>query len=78
MVFWKLANPIARSLAGIAPWWVVLETNGRRSGKPRQVPLARGPIDDQTIWLVSVHGSHASFCRNIAADPKVRLRLRGH
>jgi len=77
MAFWKVANPIARALAGIAPWWVVLETNGRRSGKPRQVPLARGPIDDQTVWLVSVHGSHASFCRNIAADPQVRLRLRG-
>jgi F420H(2)-dependent quinone reductase len=24
-----------------------------------------------------VHGSHASFCRNIATDPQVRLRLRG-
>jgi deazaflavin-dependent oxidoreductase (nitroreductase family) len=77
MVFWRLFNPIARTLAGIAPWWVVLETTGRRSGKPRRVPLARGPVDGSTAWLISVHGDHASFARNIAADPRVRLKLRG-
>lgn len=77
MVFWRVFNPVARSLAGVAPWWVVLETNGWRSGKPRQVPLATGPIDGSTVWLISVHGTHASFARNIAADPRVRLKLKG-
>ena len=77
MVFWRLFNPLARALAGIAPWWVVLETTGRRSGRKRQVPLARGPVDGNTAWLVSVHGAHASFARNIAAKPRIRLRLRG-
>ena len=76
-VIWRLFNPLARSLAGIAPWWVVLETTGRRSGRPRQVPLARGPLDGNTTWLISVHGERAGFARNIAADPRVRLRLRG-
>ncbi len=76
-VVWRLFNPVARSLAGIAPWWVVLETTGRRSGKPRQVPLARGPQDGKTVWLISVHGERAGFARNIAADPNVRLKLRG-
>jgi deazaflavin-dependent oxidoreductase (nitroreductase family) len=75
---WKLFNPLARRLAGIAPWWVVLETTGRRSGRPRQVPLARGPVDGSTAWLIAVHGDHSAFARNIAADPNVRLRLRGH
>ena len=77
MVFWRLFNPIARSLAGIAPWWVVLETKGRRSGKTRRVPLAAGPRDGDTVWLIAVHGPHASFARNIAAHPSVRLKLRG-
>jgi deazaflavin-dependent oxidoreductase (nitroreductase family) len=77
MVFWRLLNPIAGRLAGIAPWWVVLETTGRRSGRARQVPLARGPVEGTTAWLISVHGSHATFARNIAADPRVRLRIRG-
>lgn len=77
LLFWRLFNPVARSLAGIAPWWVVLETTGRRSGERRCVPLARGPQDGQVTWLISVHGDRAAFARNIAADPRIRLRLRG-
>ena len=76
-VFWWFFNPLARRLAGVAPWWVVLETTGRRSGRRRQVPLARGPVDGRTTWLISVHGAKAGFACNIAADPRVRLRLRG-
>jgi deazaflavin-dependent oxidoreductase (nitroreductase family) len=75
LVFWRLFNPPARALAGWAPWWVVLETTGRRSGKPRRVPLAKGPQDGSRVWLISVHGRHASFARNIAVDPSVRLKL---
>ena len=74
---WKGMNPLARRLAGIAPFWVVLETTGRRSGQPRQTPLARGPVEGRTTWIIAVHGEHASFVRNIAANPRVRLRLRG-
>jgi deazaflavin-dependent oxidoreductase (nitroreductase family) len=77
LAFWRVFNPVARALAGVAPWWVVLETTGRRSGRPRRVPLARGPVDGRTAWLISVHGTHASFAHNIAANPRVRLRLRG-
>lgn len=77
MVFWRAFNPLAGALAGVAPWWVVLETRGRRSGRPRQVPLARGPVDGSDVLLISVHGSHAAFVRNIEADPRVRLKLRG-
>jgi deazaflavin-dependent oxidoreductase (nitroreductase family) len=77
LLFWRLFNPIARALAGIAPWWVVLETTGRKSGKPRQAPLARGPVDGNVAWLIAVHGERSAFARNIAADPRVRLRLRG-
>jgi deazaflavin-dependent oxidoreductase (nitroreductase family) len=77
MAVWRVFNPPARWAAGIAPWWVVLETTGRRSGQPRRVPLARGPVDGRVAWLISVHGAHASFAHNIAADSRVRLKLRG-
>ena len=75
MAFWRLFNPPARILAGYAPWWVVLETIGRRTGAPRRVPLARGPVDGATAWLIAVHGDHATFAKNIAANPSVRLKL---
>lgn len=77
MAMWRVFNPLARAAAGFAPWWVVLETTGRRSGRPRRVPLARGPVDDRTAWFVVVHGHHASFARNIESDRRVRLKLRG-
>lgn len=75
--FWWVFNPIARALAGIAPWWVVIETKGRKSGRSRQVPLARGPVEGNTTWVIAVHGRHSGFVNNIDDDPNVRLRLRG-
>src|SRR5205085_2057298 len=73
--FWWWFNPIARRLAGIAPWWVVVETTGRKSGKVRQAPLARGPVDGNVTWVIAVHGRHAGFVKNIEANPQVRFRL---
>ena len=77
LLFWRLANPPSRWLAGIAPWWVVVETTGRRSGKPRQTPLARGPELEGAHWLIAVHGRHSTWVKNLIANPNVRLRVRG-
>jgi deazaflavin-dependent oxidoreductase (nitroreductase family) len=73
---WRVINPPARALAGTAPWWVIVETTGRTSGQPRRTPLAAGPIDDEGMWLIAVHGRHADWVRNIEAEPRVRLRSR--
>ena len=75
LAFWAVMNPLARRLAGIAPWWIVLETRGRRTGKRRRTPLARGPLDGDTLWLIAVHGRHSSWVRNLEASPGVRVRL---
>jgi deazaflavin-dependent oxidoreductase (nitroreductase family) len=72
---WRVMNPVAARLAGIAPWWVVLETTGRRSGRPRRTPLARGPIEGETAWLLAVHGRSAAWVRNLEAEPQVSLRV---
>ena len=29
------------------------------------------------MWLASVHGRHASWVRNVEADPAVRIKLSG-
>jgi len=45
--FWRIINPITRGVAGLAPWWVLLETTGdvvaheRRVG-PRERLWERG------------------------------------
>lgn len=54
--------------------YAVLETVGRRSGQPRQVPVANG-LQGNTFWLISAHGRHAHYMHNLLADPRVRIGL---
>jgi len=74
---WRAINPPTRVVAGLAPWWVLLETTGRRTGRARHTPLAAGPRDSQGMWLIAAHGRHADYVANLVADPRVRLRHRG-
>jgi deazaflavin-dependent oxidoreductase (nitroreductase family) len=75
--FWKVANPVTRQLAGYLPWWVLLETTGRRTGRRRRTPFANGPFDGTSLAVIAVHGEHSGFAHNIAADPRVRVKRRG-
>jgi deazaflavin-dependent oxidoreductase (nitroreductase family) len=59
------------------PWWVLLETTGRSSGLPRHTPLARGPRDGGTLWLIAVHGRRADWVRNIEVTALVRIKMSG-
>ncbi|MEU0054850.1 nitroreductase/quinone reductase family protein [Streptomyces sp. NPDC006334] len=67
-----LANPVMRRL----PLQTVLETTGRVSGQPRRTPVGGRRVGD-SFWLVSEFGDRSQYVRNIQADPRVRLRLRG-
>ncbi len=67
-----VANPITRLL----PTQVLLETTGRRTGLPRRTPIG-GRLDGQTFWMVSDHGEASNYVRNIKANNKVRVRVRG-
>jgi deazaflavin-dependent oxidoreductase (nitroreductase family) len=46
----------------------------RKSGLPRQTPVG-GRIDGGCFWMVSDHGHHSQYVRNIEADPRVRVRV---
>jgi deazaflavin-dependent oxidoreductase (nitroreductase family) len=76
-ILWKIINPPTRRLAGFAPWWVLLEAKGRRTGRPRRTPLARGPFDGNVVWVNSVHGRYAHWVCNLEATPEVRIKLSG-
>jgi deazaflavin-dependent oxidoreductase (nitroreductase family) len=71
-----IANPVSRRLARFLPGQAVLETIGRHSGLARSTPIG-GKLDGSTFWLVSEFGRQSNYVRNIEADPKVRLQLRG-
>lgn len=68
----RIANPIARR----SPAQTLLETIGRTSGEPRRTPLGGGRDGDQ-FWLVAEFGEKSQYVKNIKANPRVRLRLKG-
>ncbi|MGW2826173.1 nitroreductase/quinone reductase family protein [Streptomyces sp. NPDC001443] len=67
-----VANPLVRRL----PFQTLLETTGRVSGLPRRTPLGGRRVGD-SFWLVSEFGDRSQYVRNIQADPRVRVRIRG-
>lgn len=66
-----LVNPVGRN----APV-TLIETTGRKSGQPRRTAVGGRLIDDQ-FWMVSEHGEHSDYVRNIKANPAVRVRHGG-
>jgi deazaflavin-dependent oxidoreductase (nitroreductase family) len=59
----------------VPPGYGLLETTGRKTGKPRRTPVGNGLVGRQ-FWIVAEHGQKAGYVRNIAGNPRVRLKLR--
>lgn len=71
-----LVNPVVSRVAGYVPWWALLETRGRKSGKPIRNPVGNG-LEGATFWIVAEHGNQAGYVKNIKANPIVRVRVGG-
>ena len=73
-----LLNPPVKLLFALGigrPGYVLLETIGRKSGKPRRTPVGDGRVGNQ-FWIVAEHGMRAGYVRNIERNPRVRLKVR--
>lgn len=53
-----------------------LETTGRRSGRPRIIEIWFA-TDGERLYLLAGGREHAHWVRNIAAQPRVRVRIGG-
>jgi deazaflavin-dependent oxidoreductase (nitroreductase family) len=72
----RVVNPGVRALIerGLFPRaWCLLETTGRKSGQRRRTPIGNGLRGD-AFWIVTEHGWHADYVKNIAANPRVRVK----
>lgn len=67
-----VGNPLLRRLSTQS----LLETTGRTSGLPRRTPIG-GRLVGREFWFVSEYGERSQYVRNIQADPRVRVRVRG-
>lgn len=73
-----LLNPPIELLFALGfapPGYALLETIGRKTGKPRRTPVGDGRIGRE-FWIVAEHGMKGGYVRNIAQNPRVRLKLR--
>jgi deazaflavin-dependent oxidoreductase (nitroreductase family) len=73
-----VVNPIvmlAHNLGLPPPGDALLETTGRRTGRPRRTPVCDG-LDGETFWLVAQRGRRADWVKNIQASPRVRVKVR--
>ena len=72
-----LLNPPIKLLFAIGvvpPGYALLETVGRKSGKPRRTPVGNGHVNNQ-FWIVAEHGVEAGYVRNIAHNSRVRIKF---
>jgi deazaflavin-dependent oxidoreductase (nitroreductase family) len=73
----KLMNPVLKAAANAGiplPSVVILETTGRKSGRPRRNPVNKA-LDGDTLWIVAEHGRRANYVRNLTANPRVRVKV---
>lgn len=80
---WRLQqsviNPVVRlawDLGIPIPGDALLETTGRRTGRPRRTPVCDG-FEDGTFWLIAQRGRDADWVRNIETNPRVRVKTSG-
>lgn len=60
---------------GFAPRaFALLETIGRRTGRPRRTPVGNG-LRDHTFWLIAAHGRQADYVLNLLDNPRVRVKV---
>jgi deazaflavin-dependent oxidoreductase (nitroreductase family) len=73
-----LLNPPMRTLtcAGLMRHHVVLETTGRITGRRRRTVVGVA-LEPDAVWIVAENGTRAGYVRNIGANPRVRVHLRG-
>ncbi len=58
-----LLNPPIKLVLAVgvpSPGYALLETKGRKTGKPRRTPIGDGRIGNQ-FWLVAEHGMRRPF-----------------
>ena len=75
---------VPASRLGLLPWMVnplmgyilVLQTIGRKSGKPRQTPL-NYTLADGSIYCMAGFGAGTDWLANLKANPNVEVRLPG-
>ena len=77
---WFMRAPelaFALHLSRLVPWLVMIETTGRRTGKPRRVVLDVARREADGLWVLAGDGHQARWLMNLLAHPTCRVWNRG-
>ena len=72
----NVINPITRRIAGWMPWFGLVTTVGRRSGRVYRTPL-NVFRDGQEYVFALTYGSDVDWVRNVQAAGGCEMRTRG-
>ena len=64
-------------LSRLVPWLVMIETIGRRTGRPRRVVLDVARQEGGALWVLAGDGLEARWLMNLRAHPTCRVWHRG-
>ena len=64
-------------LTRLVPWLVMIETIGRRTGRPRRVVLDVARREDGGLWVLAGDSYQARWLMNLLAHPTCRVWHRG-
>ena len=72
----RIFNPLVRALhrLGVTGGTALLETTGRKTHQKHQTPVGNGLRGDK-FWIVTEHGRHSAYVKNIEAEPRVRVKV---
>jgi deazaflavin-dependent oxidoreductase (nitroreductase family) len=76
----RLLNPFVRwaiERGVLTPAWALLETTGRRTGRPVRTPVGNG-LRGPHFWIVTEHGYAAAYVKNLQHEPRVRVKVGRH
>ena len=72
----RVVNPLVRTMhrIGFTGGTALLETTGRKTGQARRTPVGNG-LRGGNFWIVTEHGRHSAYVKNIEANPRVRVKV---
>ena len=72
----RIVNPLVRRMhkLGLTGGTALLETTGRKTHQARQTPVGNG-LRGNEFWVITEHGRHSAYVKNIEANPRVRVKV---
>jgi deazaflavin-dependent oxidoreductase (nitroreductase family) len=62
-------------LGGFMPWWVLLTTVGRKSGKLHRTVVDIVQRDGDAVYLIAAYGYRADWVRNLEANGVLKAQI---